>query len=117
MITHVRIKKIDMETRLKALVSIVVDGGFAIHDIKVIDGKDKMFIAMPSRQKKDGEFVDICHPVNKECREILENIIISCTYKLYESDQNTLYLKCQYDNMSLLDQKADDFIIDDEISQ
>ncbi len=52
MITHVRIKKIDMETRLKALVSIVVDGGFAIHDIKVIDGKDKMFIAMPSRQKK-----------------------------------------------------------------
>ena len=62
---------------MKAVVSVTFDDAFAVHDIKVIEGQDKLFVAMPSRKNSpDGEFKDIAHPINAETREIIQKAII-----------------------------------------
>lgn len=75
-ITDIRVRKLSLEGRMKAVVSVTFDDSFVIHDIKLIEGKDKLFVAMPSRKTPDGEFKDIAHPINTEMREILEKAII-----------------------------------------
>ena len=75
-ITDIRIRKINSEGRMKAVVSVTFDNSFVVHDIKVIEGQDKLFVAMPSRKTPDGEFKDIAHPINAEMRENLETSII-----------------------------------------
>ena len=61
---------------MKAVVSVTFDDAFVVHDIKVIEGQDKLFIAMPSRKTPEGEFKDIAHPINAETREILHGSIL-----------------------------------------
>ena len=61
---------------MKAVVSVTFDDCFVVHDIKVIEGQDKLFIAMPSRKTPDGEFKDIAHPINTSTREELEQKIL-----------------------------------------
>ncbi len=61
---------------MKAVVSVTFDDAFVVHDIKVIEGQDKLFIAMPSRKTPDGEFKDIAHPINAETRELLHAQIL-----------------------------------------
>lgn len=68
-ITDVRVRKIDKEGKMKAVVSITIDNEFVVHDIKVIEGDRGLFIAMPSRKSADGEFRDIAHPINTQTRE------------------------------------------------
>ena len=63
-ITDVRVRKVDKEGKMKAVVSITIDQEFVIHDIKVIEGDRGLFIAMPSKRTADGEFRDIAHPIN-----------------------------------------------------
>lgn len=75
-ITDIRVRKINTEGRMKAVVSITFDDAFAVHDIKVIEGQDKLFVAMPSRKTPDGEFKDIAHPINAETREIIQKAVI-----------------------------------------
>ena len=75
-ITDIRIRKINSEGKMKAVVSVTFDDCFVVHDIKVIEGQDKLFVAMPSRKTPDGEFKDIAHPINTEMREILQSSII-----------------------------------------
>ena len=75
-ITDVRIRKIAKEGKMKAIVSITLDGEFVVHDIKVIEGEKGLFIAMPSRRAGDGEYRDIAHPINSETREMIQNIIL-----------------------------------------
>ena len=75
-ITDVRIRKVDKEGKMKAVVSITIDDEFVVHDIKVIEGEKGLFIAMPSRKSTDGEYRDIAHPINSETREKLQNMII-----------------------------------------
>ena len=75
-ITYVRVRKVAKEGKLKAVVSITFDDEFVVHDIKVIAGQDKLFIAMPSRKTPDGEFKDIAHPINAEMRELLQSTIL-----------------------------------------
>ncbi len=75
-ITDVRIRRINSEGRMKAIVSVTLDDAFVIHDIKVIEGQEKLFIAMPSRKTPDGEFKDIAHPIKTEVRELLEEKIL-----------------------------------------
>ena len=70
-ITDVRVRKIDKEGKMKAVVSITIDNEFVVHDIKVIEGDRGLFIAMPSRKSADGEFRDIAHPINTQTREQL----------------------------------------------
>ena len=73
-ITDVRIRKISKEGKMKAIVSITLDGEFVVHDIKVIEGEKGLFIAMPSRRAGDGEYRDIAHPINSQTREMIQNI-------------------------------------------
>jgi stage V sporulation protein G len=75
-ITDVRIRKIDKEGKMKAVVSITIDDEFVIHDIKVIEGEKGMFIAMPSRKATDGEYRDIAHPINSGTRGTIQNLIL-----------------------------------------
>lgn len=75
-ITDIRIRKLYDDARLKALVSVTVDGDLAIHDIKVIEGPDRLFVAMPSRRDENGTFRDITHPITPEARRTLEGAIL-----------------------------------------
>ena len=75
-ITDVRVRKVDTEGKLRAVVSITIDDEFVVHDIKVIDGEKGLFIAMPSRKGSDGEYKDIAHPINSRTREDLQKLIL-----------------------------------------
>jgi len=72
---RIRIVKKD-DNKLKAVASITIDDCFAVHDIKIIDGSQGLFIAMPSRKTPDGTFKDIVHPLNTETREEIRDIIL-----------------------------------------
>lgn len=76
-ITDVRVRKIEKEGKMKAIVSITLDNEFVIHDIKVIEGEKGLFIAMPSRKAADGEYRDIAHPINSETREKIQDMILN----------------------------------------
>ena len=65
-ITDVRIRKVEKEGKMKAVVSITIDEEFVVHDIKIIEGEKGLFIAMPSRKAADGEYRDIAHPINSD---------------------------------------------------
>jgi stage V sporulation protein G len=76
-ITDIRVRRISAEGRMKAVVSVTFDDAFVVHDIKVIEGQDKLFIAMPSRKTLDGEFKDIAHPINVQMREVLQTAVLA----------------------------------------
>ena len=75
-ITDVRVRKVGKEGKMRAVVSITLDGVFVVHDIKVIEGEKGLFIAMPSRRSADGEYKDVAHPINSETRERIQAIIL-----------------------------------------
>lgn len=75
-ITDIRIRQIAQEGKMKAVVSVTFDNSFVVHDIKIIEGTDKLFIAMPSRKTPENEYKDIAHPINMEMREVLQQRII-----------------------------------------
>ncbi len=75
-ITDVRIRKVNQEGKMKAIVSVTLDNEFVVHDIKVIEGENGLFIAMPSRKTANGEFRDIAHPINVSARETLQKCIL-----------------------------------------
>ena len=75
-ITDVRIRKISAEGKMKAIVSVTFENQFVVHDIKVIEGQNGLFIAMPSRKTPDGEFKDIAHPINTETRQQIQKAIL-----------------------------------------
>ncbi len=75
-ITDIRIRAIRDGGRMRAAVSVVFDGAIAIHDIKVIEGQDRFFLAMPSRRLPDGSYRDIVHPIHQEMRRLLERSIL-----------------------------------------
>lgn len=75
-ITDVRIRKVDKEGKMRAVVSITIDDEFVVHDIKVIEGEKGLFIAMPSRKAADGEYRDIAHPINSQTRDNIQRMIL-----------------------------------------
>jgi stage V sporulation protein G len=75
-ITDIRIRKIESEGKMKAVVSVTFDNEFVVHDIKVIESQTGLFIAMPSRKTPSGEFKDIAHPINSEMRDKIQKIIL-----------------------------------------
>jgi len=89
-ITDVRIRKIAAEGKMKAIVSVTFDNEFVVHDIKVIEGQNGLFIAMPSRKTPDGEFKDIAHPINTQTRETLQNSILSEYEKVRQEEESAL---------------------------
>jgi len=76
-ITSVNIRKVEKEgSRMKGIASILLDDSFAIHDIRIIEGDNDLFIAMPSRKTSTGSYRDIAHPINQEVRKMFEDAII-----------------------------------------
>ena len=76
-ITDVRIRKVTDESKMKAVVSITFDDEFVVHDIKIIDGQNGPFIAMPSKKMGEGEFRDIAHPLKSETRNRIKDAIFA----------------------------------------
>ena len=72
-----RVRRIEKEGKMKAIVSITLDNEFVIHDIKVIEGEKGLFIAMPSRKAADGEYRDIAHPINSNTRDMIQNVVLN----------------------------------------
>ena len=85
-ITDVRIRKIATDGKMKAIVSVTFDDQFVVHDIKVIEGQNGLFIAMPSRKTPDGEFKDIAHPINTDTREKIQNSILKAYEEAMEEE-------------------------------
>ena len=76
-ITSVTVKKIDKEnSRMKGIASVLLDDCFAVHDIRIIEGDNGLFIAMPSRKTSTGGYRDIAHPINPETRALFEEAIL-----------------------------------------
>ncbi|MBO5008533.1 MAG: septation regulator SpoVG [Clostridia bacterium] len=75
-ITDIRIRQMTSDAKMRAVVSVTFDNCFVVHDIKIIEGEEKLFIAMPSRKTPDNEFKDIAHPINPEMREKLSKMIL-----------------------------------------
>lgn len=89
-ITDVRIRKIATDGKMKAIVSVTLDNEFVVHDIKIIEGQNGLFIAMPSRKTPDGEFKDIAHPINTQTRELLQNSILEEYEKVRAEDEQPI---------------------------
>lgn len=75
-VTEVRVFPVD-EEKLKAYVTITIDNCFVVRDLKVIKGNNGLFVAMPSKKRKDGTFRDTAHPLNNETREMIESKVLS----------------------------------------
>ncbi len=86
-ITDVRIRMVQKEdTKLKAVASITIDNCFVVHDIKIIDGNEGRFIAMPSRKSSDGTFKDVAHPINSETRDYIISKVLEA-FNNYEPQE------------------------------
>lgn len=76
-ITSVNVRKVEKEgSRMKGIASVVLENSFAVHDIRVIEGDNGMFIAMPSRKTATGGYRDIAHPINPDMRKELQDVIL-----------------------------------------
>lgn len=84
-ITEVKVFPVN-EERLKAYVTITIDDCFVIRDLKVIEGNGGLFVAMPSKKRKDGQFRDIAHPLNQETRNEIEQKV----FDAYENEVRTM---------------------------
>jgi stage V sporulation protein G len=87
-ITDIKIRKIFTEGKVRAVVSIILDGDFAVHDLKVIEGVERLFVAMPNRRSEDGRFQDIVHPISTEARTQLEAIVLEKYKEAVESAES-----------------------------
>ncbi|UBH13073.1 septation regulator SpoVG [Macrococcus armenti] len=82
-VTDVRMRKLITDSRMKALVSITLDDVFVVHDLRVIEGNNGLFVAMPSKRTSDGEFRDIAHPINSEMRQEIQDAVM----KVYDETE------------------------------
>lgn len=84
-ITDIRIRRVESEGKLKAYVTVTFDSCFVVHNVKVIEGRSGVFIAMPSRRTKNGEYKDVAHPINTEFRAELQDRILAA----YDADKSS----------------------------
>ncbi|MFZ2538133.1 MAG: septation regulator SpoVG [Oscillospiraceae bacterium] len=90
-ITDIKIRKLLSEGRLRAIVSITIDNTIALHDIKIIEGPSRLFVAMPSRRDDNGIFRDIVHPISVEGRVAIEEIILTAYGNYLAEHEDNLY--------------------------
>ena len=86
-ITDVRIRKVSNEGKMKAIVSITFDDEFVVHDVKIIEGQNGLFVAMPSRKMGEGDFRDIAHPLLSETRNKIKDAIFAEYDKLVDDSE------------------------------
>ena len=88
-ITDIKVRKLFDEGPMKAIVSVTFDNELALHDVKVINAREKYFVVMPSRKNPDGTYRDIVHPINATSRNMLESAVINAYFeKLKEIEEN-----------------------------
>ena len=87
-ITDVRVRRLNGDGKMKAIVSITFDDEFVVHDIKVIEGQNGLFIAMPSRRMGDGDFRDIAHPLISETRNKIKDAVLDAYEKALAEQEN-----------------------------
>lgn len=80
-ITGIKVRKIIPEGKLRGIISVTFDDAFAVHDIKVVQGDERLFVAMPSRKDDNGVFRDIVHPISSESRSKMETEILNAYYQ------------------------------------
>lgn len=83
-ITEVRAKRIDGDNRLVGIAAITIDNCFVVHELRIIEGKNGLFVAMPSRKMPNGDYKDVAHPINSETRAMIEKIVLDSFQKLPE---------------------------------
>jgi stage V sporulation protein G len=83
-VTDVRLRRVNTEGRMRAIASITLDHEFVVHDIRVIDGNNGLFVAMPSKRTPDGEFRDIAHPINSNTRGKIQDAVLAEYHRLGE---------------------------------
>ena len=89
-ITSVNVRRIEKEgSRMKGIASVLLDDSFAVHDIRIIDGDNGLFIAMPSRKTTTGGYRDIAHPINPEVRSMFEEAILEAYEKAPEEEDQS----------------------------
>ncbi len=76
-ITDIRIRNVSVESKMKAYVTVTFDNCFVVHNVKIVEGKTGLFIAMPSRRTKSGEYKDVVHPINADFRNDLQSRILA----------------------------------------
>jgi stage V sporulation protein G len=84
-ITEVRAKRVNGDNRLVGIAAITIDECFVVHELRIIEGKNGLFVAMPSRKMPNGEFKDVAHPINTETRSIIEKEVLDAFEKLPEN--------------------------------
>ena len=75
-VTDVRVRRLTQEGKMRAIVSITLNDRFVVHDVRVIEGNNGLFVAMPSKRTPNGEFRDIAHPINVEARQIIQQSVL-----------------------------------------
>ena len=86
-ITDIRIRRVSSAGRMKAVVSVTFDNQFVVHDIKVVEGNNGYFVAMPSRKGADGEFRDVAHPITTETRNMMQTMILDAYNEQLETEE------------------------------
>jgi len=81
-ITEVRAKRVNGDNRLVGIAAITIDECFVVHELRIIEGKNGLFVAMPSRKMPNGEFKDVAHPINTETRSMIERAVLDAFEKL-----------------------------------
>lgn len=93
-VTDVRLRRVSTDGRMRAIASITLDNEFVVHDIRVIDGNNGLFVAMPSKRTPDGEFRDIAHPINSGTRDMIQESVLEAYHRAGdESDEAEVSLE------------------------
>ena len=87
-VTDVRLRRVETEGRMLAIASITIDEEFVVHDIRVIDGNNGRFVAMPSKRTPDGEFRDIAHPICSAARDKIQSAVLEEYDRVQESQKS-----------------------------
>lgn len=90
-VTDVRLRRVNTEGRMRAIASITFDQEFVVHDIRVIDGNNGLFVAMPSKRTPDGEFRDIAHPINSNTRSKIQDAVLEEYRRIGETEEVDAY--------------------------
>jgi stage V sporulation protein G len=75
-VTDVRVRRLTQDGKMRAIVSITLNDKFVVHDVRVIEGNNGLFVAMPSKRTPSGEFRDIAHPINVEARQVIQQSVL-----------------------------------------
>ncbi len=85
-VTDVRVRRITQEGKMKAIVSITLEDSFAVHDVRVIEGSNGLFVAMPSKRNPNGDFRDIAHPINAITRGEIQRAVLEAYNSALEKE-------------------------------